>query len=147
MAETAKQYELAYHISPTLDEAGVLRVRDEIAQMVVSSGGTITFTREPEKTRLSYPVKHQRQSWFGYLHFDLESGEKLPELDEHMRLNDGILRYLLIVRDPKMQTQAAMRVPSALRPAKQSIPRRAETPSETTPQELEEQLEKVIEKL
>ncbi|MEK7125131.1 MAG: 30S ribosomal protein S6 [Patescibacteria group bacterium] len=147
MSETAQQYELAYHLSPALDEAGMTAARDEISKIVTSHGGTVSFTRDPEKTRLSYPIKHQRQSWFGYTHFGIEDREKLQEIDEQMRLDNNVIRYLLVVRDYRSQTQGALRTPSAMRPHKQSIPRRQEQPSQVAPQEMEKQLEEVIEKL
>ena len=89
-------YELAFHLNPDLEEAQVKELAQNIENYVISAEGVISFKKEPEKTRLSYPIKHKKQAYFGYIHFALESKEALANIDEQIRHNSDVLRYLTV---------------------------------------------------
>jgi len=136
-------YELAFHLNPDLEETQVQQLAQTIESYITSAGGIISFKKDPEKIRLSYPIKHQKAAYFGYSHFTLESKDKLTEIDEQMRLNNYISRYLLV----KVQTDSG-KVKFRFKPQK---PRVTEKPSDQkapeSSKEIEKQLEGVLENL
>ncbi|MEK7604140.1 MAG: 30S ribosomal protein S6 [Patescibacteria group bacterium] len=137
-------YELAFHLNPDLEETQVQQLYQTIENYVTSAGGIVSFKKEPEKTRLSYPVKHKQQSYFGYIHFNLESKEELANIDEQVRLNNDILRYLTV----KVAADSD-KVKFRFKPQKPRVAseKQAEkkTPEET--KELDKQLEGILENL
>lgn len=156
MSDLAKQnYELAFHITPTLEDADVQRTRQELEKVVISHGGVISFSKDPEKIRLAYPIKHQSNAYFGYFNFDLDSGEFLNQIRDDIKLNADILRFLILKQ--RVETKAskedlirklamaekrrarAMKSPDKLS-AKPEAPKMEEA-------EIEKKLEEIIEKL
>jgi len=82
MSETLTMYELGDHLDPALDEPAAAQQRIVIEKLATDKGATIVISKEPERTRLSYPINHQRASYFGYFRFTLENKDGLAEMDE-----------------------------------------------------------------
>ncbi len=149
MPETVPQYELAYHLKPELEETRVAQLRTELEQLLTANGATIQFSKEPEKTRLSYPIAHQRQSFFGYTQFTLENTEALAAADEHLRLNPDVIRHVLLKVEPESEKIKAARALAGQREQARRIRQRAEVTPQTpaqpaNPEEMEKQLEEII---
>lgn len=154
--ESFQNYELAYNITTQLEDAEVQKSAGDIEKIVASHGGTITFTKDLEKIRLSYPIKHQQYANFGYIYFQLENKEKLAEITEQLRLNGNILRFLLMKLDPQsekdkdvvrklaMENRRVKMARSTIRPA--ALQTKKEVPA-VKEEELEKQIEDIIEKL
>lgn len=137
-------YELAFHLNPDLEEAQVQQVAQNIENYITSAGGVISFKKEPERIRLSYPVNNKKQAYFGYIHFNLDLPEKLANIDEGVRHTNDILRYLTV----KVPADSG-KVKFRFKPPKPKIltkkPAEKKTPEET--RELEKQLEGILENL
>ncbi|OGN08606.1 MAG: hypothetical protein A3J46_02795 [Candidatus Yanofskybacteria bacterium RIFCSPHIGHO2_02_FULL_41_11] len=141
MANDKTIYELAFHLNPDLEEARAQQLAQSIESCVTSSGGIISFKKEPERTRLSYPIKHKRQAYFGYIHFNLDLPEKLANIDEEVRHNNDILRYLTV----KIPADTG-KVKFRFKPQKPRVtsekPAEKKTPEES--KELDKELENII---
>ncbi|MBI4158513.1 MAG: 30S ribosomal protein S6 [Candidatus Yanofskybacteria bacterium] len=137
-------YELAFHLNPDMEEAQARQSAQNIEHNITSAGGVVSFKKEPERTRLSYPIKHKNQAYFGYIHFNLESKENLATIDEQMRFNNDILRHLTV----KIPADSG-KVKFRFKPQKPKIvtekPAEPKTPEKT--KELEKQLEGILENL
>lgn len=141
-------YELAFHIDSNLDESGARNVQAEVQKFVNDIGGAISFTKDIEKTKLSYPIRHQRFSHMGYVRFSLENGEKISELDEHMRLHPPIMRHLLLKLQSDLEKSKDLAKNAKIQ---ENISKRASKKSATKEAEssenIEAQLEDVIGKI
>lgn len=137
-------YELAFHLNPDLEETQVKQLAQNIENYIISAGGVVSFKKEPERTRLSYPIKHRKQTYFGFIHFNLESKEGLANIDEQVKLNNDVLRYL-VIKVPADSGKAKFRFkPQKPRVAPEK-PTEKKTPEEV--KELEKQLEGILENL
>lgn len=94
-------YELAYHVTPDIEEAVVKTHTQEIEGEITKLGGTVVASREPKKIHLSYPLAHKHYAYFGVIDFDA-AGESVTELDAAMKLHTDILRFL-IVKKPEIK--------------------------------------------
>lgn len=87
-------YELTVLINNDLDE----KARDKIIEDIkgkVSDGGKIIKEDLWGSRNLAYPIKHQTLAF--YAHFEFENELKsISSLDKNIRLNEDIIRYLLI---------------------------------------------------
>ncbi len=55
---------------------------------------------------LAYPISHQDKAF--YAHFEFESEpDKISDLDKSLRLNEDIIRYLLIRSNPPKKAKKA----------------------------------------
>ena len=101
-------YELAFHLNPNLEEAKVKEIRQSIENIITSNKGVISYSKEPEKIRLSYEIKHVGNSYFGYIQFNLSEPQVLDELNEKLKLNPEVLRCLIIKLPSDLQKKQSM---------------------------------------
>lgn len=155
MSDTSKQnYELAFQISSNLEEADVQKTRQDLEKAVISHGGIVSFAKEPERVRLAYPIKHQTNAFFGYLNFNLESGEAVHQIRDELRLNSNVLRFLILKQEEESKTRkedvirrmamAEKRRARAIKAAEKPTHKEAEKADEKA---IDEKLEEIIEKL
>ena len=137
-------YELAFHLNPDLEEAQAQQLAKNIENHITSAGGVVSFKKEPEKVHLSYPIKHKKQSYFGYIHFTLEVAENLAGIDEQVRHNNDILRYL-VVKVPAESGKVKFR----FKPSKPKVvtEKPAEKPTPEQSKEIDKELEGILENL
>lgn len=141
---------MAFHIIPSIEESKVAEIKQELENLISSKGGNITFSRTPERTRLSYEIKHNRSSFFGYIQFSMQAPEgAMSEMNEHLRRHTDMLRYLIIKTPSDLQKSKDMIKQIKMRERAERKPKAApKTPaSEEEQKRLDEQLEDIIEKL
>lgn len=152
----SQNYELAFHINPDLEEAKIQEIAQSVEQIVTSSGGAIAFAKKPERTRLSYPIQKQRNSYFGYFQFSNSSPEILKSMQDQLKLNNDIMRFLLLKTesDAQKKTQMAQRAKFQEKRARASqMAEQKKTAVKEKPaakadeKQLESQLEDIIGKL
>jgi len=155
MSDDKQNYELAFHISSNLEEADVWKTRQDMEKTVTSHGGVVSFAREPERFRLSYPIKHQSNSYFSYFDFNLESSEEsVYKIRDELKLNSNILRFLILKQKSESKIRkediirrlAAAEKRKARAKAAEKAAAKPETPK-TSEKAIEEKLEEIIEKL
>src|SRR5688572_16698047 len=96
MSDVRRNYELAFHINPNMDEARVAQISNELQEQLTKNGAMVTFAKEPERQRLSYEIAHNATSFFGYVQFNIENPEGLAGVEEYIKLNNDILRSLIV---------------------------------------------------
>jgi len=67
-----------------------MMIANELKDELTKGRATITFAKEPEHQRLSYEVKHNAGSFFGYIQFNMPTGEDdiqhLTGVDHHQSM-------------------------------------------------------------
>lgn len=105
MSQSIQNYELAFHINPDVEEAKIQEIKQAIEANINQLSGSITYTKDPERMRLSYPINHQRAGYFGYIQFSSPSPDSLKQISEQMNVNPDIIRHILI----KIQSESEKR--------------------------------------
>lgn len=145
-----QNYELAFHLSPNLEEAKVREIKQNIENIITSNGGAVSYSKEPEKIRLSYEIKHKSNSFFGYIQFNLSEAKTLDELGEHLKLNPDVLRHLIIKLPSDLQKKQSMLKQIKIRERQEKRPQTKTTAPKESKQdskELDKKLEEIIEGL
>lgn len=96
-------YELAFHVLPTIAEGEVKTVFDSIKAHITGLGGTLKEEESPARFDLAYDIvkflegrnRKFRSAYFGWVRFDLEA-EKVASVIEMMDGSKDILRHVLI---------------------------------------------------
>ena len=156
-ATESRTYELAYHITPDLDEAAAQTLARELESLIVKNGGeSVMASREPKKIHLSYPLMHKYYAHFGVINFNAPT-ESLVNINAQMRLEKNILRFLVISKQTgKKETrtlgdQRNRRARINVAPTHKKIVGEGITPTkQVTPgeeKEIEKELEDVLEKI
>ena len=108
------EYEVTYILRPGLEEADADARTTAIAEIVRSGGGEVLA--EPEKMgkrRLAYEIDDVREGYYVVMRFKADAaGAK--ELDRQLRLNEDVLRGLIIRADELPQRAPAIAVPAPM---------------------------------
>ncbi|MCS6887352.1 30S ribosomal protein S6 [Chloroflexus sp.] len=114
MRDRRREYELVIIISPLYaNEEGITANIDRVKQTVEQLGGQVNTVSQSSpwgRRKLAYPIREyvtgeaSRRSFTEgyYVFFTLTlSASKVAELDRAIRLNDNILRHLLVLVENK----------------------------------------------
>jgi len=86
--------------SASLEEGAVNGELAKITSIIEKSKGIITKTDVWGVKKLAYPIKHQENGFYVVLYFSSDT-TVLPELDRLNKINDKILRHLIVKPNEK----------------------------------------------
>jgi small subunit ribosomal protein S6 len=108
-------YELTYLISPDLSEKEIKTLQDKIISLIQEKGGILGVEEKlPFKKKLAYPVKKQSQAYMTVINFQLPS-EKLIDLEKKIKLENQILRYLILAKKESRAAKFSKKPPRSLK--------------------------------
>ncbi len=90
-----RDYELVVIINPEVPDEENTRVIDRVGQLIGSGGGEITKTDPWGRRRLAYPINGHREGFYVVEQFRMQP-EATGELERSLKLNEDIIRYLLV---------------------------------------------------
>ncbi|MFC1998181.1 30S ribosomal protein S6 [Chloroflexota bacterium] len=92
-----QDYEMVLVINPDVEVAEEQShpTVDKVVKLITAKGGTITDINKWGKRRLAYPIKTFREGEYYLTQFKLDPN-MTHELEANLRLNEEILRHLLI---------------------------------------------------
>ena len=101
-----KEYEFMYIVPAKLEEAQRDAIITRVSEYIKKFGGTIADHELWMVRKLSYAINHVRQGAYMLGHFSIDPS-KLAELERELRLDEDIIRHLIVVFDDhlKMMTK------------------------------------------
>ena len=87
--------------SAVLQDDGYNKQMDRIKKFIEERGGNILQDDRWGLRTLAYEIKKQNQGYYGILEWE-STGEVIGELDHLLRLDEHILRHLILYLDPKV---------------------------------------------
>ena len=88
-------YEAMYIVEPARSEQEVEALTERLKSEIVEKGGEFVDLHHLGKKRLAYPIKKKREGYYFLLYFRL-GPDRVSELRAGYRLNDSILRFLIL---------------------------------------------------
>lgn len=89
-------YEVTYIIRPTLDDPEIEARIEQLSQLLQTNGGEVVGEIEKMgKRRLAYEIDDVREGYYVVMKFKSDAAQA-KELERQMRLNDDVMRALLI---------------------------------------------------
>ena len=93
---TTNEYEVTYVLRPNLEETEVDERANAIAEGVKTRGGEVVGELEKQgKRRLAYEIDDVREGYYVTMHFK-SGAEEQKELERLLRLNEAVLRHIII---------------------------------------------------
>ena len=98
MAEKmTNSYETIFIIDASLEEDQIAAVKEKFTSLIAANG-TVSNVDDWGKRRLAYEINYKTEGY--YVLVDFESDGEFPkELDRQYRINDAILRTIIIRKD------------------------------------------------
>lgn len=95
-----RNYEGVFIINPDLSNEASKGVVAQLQELVTKNGGRVEGLQEWGKKRLAYKINKKREGGYVILNFQLDSTHA-KKLQQSLRLNDQLLRYLLVNKDER----------------------------------------------
>lgn len=93
-----RSYETMYIIKPTLDEDAIDAVAKKVDDQIAGIGGSVEKTEKRGRKRLAYEVKDFKDGFYVLTNFKADPSQ-IRELERLFRLNDDVIRHLVIRPD------------------------------------------------
>ena len=100
-----KLYRLVFLISSKLELKKAKEVMLEIQNLIKEGQGEIKETKEVLKTVLAYEIKKENSAYLGNIQFNYLS-EKILDLEEALKGNSSVLRFLIVAVPKKKKIKA-----------------------------------------
>ena len=92
------KYELAVVVSAKLEDDARAEVIEKVKALVTRFGGNITDVDEWGKKRLAYEIQKMKEGFYYFIHFESETTTP-GEIEERIRIMDGVIRYLCVKQE------------------------------------------------
>lgn len=99
MAEVINSYETVIVVSAKLGEEGNAAILERFKKLIADNG-TVESVDEWGKRRFAYPIQKQTEGYYTLINFKSAS-DFTAELDRRYKITDGILRTLIVKKDPR----------------------------------------------
>lgn len=93
-----RNYEGVFIINPDLTGDASKGVVTQVQELVNKNGGRVEGLQEWGKRRLAYKINKKQEGNYVIMNFQLDS-KNAKKLEQALRLNDNLLRYLLVNKD------------------------------------------------
>jgi small subunit ribosomal protein S6 len=90
-----RDYELVAIINPEVDEEGMSKIMEKVAQSINSRNGVVEEIKNWGKRRLAYPVRKFMEADYVLARFKLMP-KSVKELEAEIDASGDILRYLVV---------------------------------------------------
>lgn len=97
--DSAIKYELMFILSPMLTEEKRKKVVAELVALIESKDGNIFHVDDWGKRYLAYKIRKFEEGYYMVYYFTITNSQYIKELDEHLRLEQSILRHLFMKRE------------------------------------------------
>ena len=88
-------YEIALIIRPEVEEEGQAALIERLSEILTSAGGVVKDVETWGRRRLAYPIRKTQEGFYYFIQGQF-STSVLPELERTIKLNEDILRHMVI---------------------------------------------------
>ena len=94
----ARQYEVVYIFDSALEEAAINEKLARFSSLIEQPNGDAPQISHWGKRTLAYPVKRRETGYYVVTSFKADP-TALPELERAIKLDDGVLRHLVVMNE------------------------------------------------
>jgi small subunit ribosomal protein S6 len=104
----ARDYELGIIVNPDVGDEQTRAIVARITQTIAANEGQVVRVNAQGRRRLAYPIEHHRDGMYFYFDMVLPP-QAVTELERTLRVNEDVIRHLVLVRDPRAVAQQRQR--------------------------------------
>ena len=94
----ARRYEISLILDAQLSEEDIDGAIERCEGFLTGEGARIVDVHRMGPRKLAYELKKHQRGFYAFIRFDAESG-MLPELDRRCRLEESVLRHMVLVSE------------------------------------------------
>ena len=92
------KYELAVVVNAKLEDEERAAVLERVKELITRFGGTVTDVDDWGKRHLAYEIQKMHEGFYYFVHFEADTSAP-AEIENRMRIMDGVIRYLCVRQD------------------------------------------------
>jgi ribosomal protein S6/ribosomal protein S18 len=108
-------YEAVYIFDAALDEAAINEKLEKFHALAIRNGGEVVAVDHWTNRQLAYPVAKQKTGYYVVSHFRADV-TALPEFERIIKLDEAVMRYLLVLNEGEPTTGMSVLVERPPRP-------------------------------
>jgi small subunit ribosomal protein S6 len=106
-----RDYEAVYIFDSALEESKINEKLDRYHGLLTGeNGGEITAVDHWGKRQLAYPIEDRDNGYYVVTHFSA-APKALPEYERVLKLDDDLLRYLIVINEGELSTTPVLPEP------------------------------------
>lgn len=90
-----RNYELGFILHPQVEQPDVTQAVEKVGQYVEAGGGEVTSVDVWGRRAFAYPIRKHQEGTYVFFQVQLDP-QAIKELERNLKLDEEILRYLLI---------------------------------------------------
>ena len=98
----ARQYELVYIVAPDATEPQVTALHEQVQEIVARFSGQIDRSEPWGRRKLAYEIGPHKEGTY-VLEVITGTGELMKEIDRRLRVNDQVIRHLVVRVDEELR--------------------------------------------
>ncbi|KRM92697.1 30S ribosomal protein S6 [Liquorilactobacillus cacaonum] len=92
-------YEITYIISPAIDEAAKAALVERFDGILTNNGAEIVNSKDWSKRRFAYEIGGFTEGTYHIVNAKADDSVAIDEFDRLSKINDGILRHMIVKRE------------------------------------------------
>lgn len=92
-------YEITYIISPAIDKAAKTALVERFDNILKNDGAEIVDSKDWSKRRFAYEIGGFSEGIYHIVNIKAENADAINEFDRLAKINDGILRHMIVKRE------------------------------------------------
>ena len=92
------KYELAVVVSAKIEDDARAEVIEKVKDLITRVGGNVTDVDEWGKRRFAYEIQKMKEGFYYFIHFESETTTP-GEIEQRIRIMDGVIRYLCVKQE------------------------------------------------
>ncbi len=93
-----RNYEGVFIINPDLVGDAAKGIVTQVQELVTKNGGRVDGLQEWGRKRLAYKINKRQEGNYVLMNFQIDS-KQAKKLDQALRLNDNLLRFMLVNKE------------------------------------------------
>lgn len=94
-----KKYEITYIIRPDMEDAAKTALVERFDKILTDNGAKIIDSKDWSKRRFAYEIGGYNEGIYHIVNMTTNNDESLNEFDRLSKINDDILRHMIVVRN------------------------------------------------
>lgn len=89
------KYEIMFIVNPTLDEATIKKVAEDMKNIIVNAKGEITEEQEMGQRDLAYEINKHKKGYYFFYAVNAKP-EVIKEFNRLANVNENVIRHLIV---------------------------------------------------
>ena len=93
------KYEIMFIVQPNLESEVLKKTVSDLEKIFTNNKATITLSKELGQKELAYEIKKYKSGYYYLYNIEAENDKAIKEFDRIARINENVIRHLIINLD------------------------------------------------